>query len=946
MRSVLSISKNIIQKIAIAILLVMIINVILPTNTVQADALDGTIGTMLAQILVWIGDSVMSLSQKIILGTEHSFIECDLSTSVWAWIAAIAAAIIVIAVAVIVSVCTCGAGAAAIAGAVIGAVASSAGTALTVGAVVFVAVSVSLPDDVNLPLFSLSPEAIFSNKIGLTDVNFFNPMNVKEYIDQDTGKLIAYYIDENDNGKLDETQTRVVNEATGEFEIEKEGETLTTKSTAYVLRETISNWYYALRNVAAIGLLSVLVYIGIRIIISSTASEKAKYKSMLGDWIVAIVLVFLLQYIMAFSITIVEKISKAIHQSSASIITEAIKNEDLIDKLSESDIQSDIAETYGIDISEYISGEYLIWPTNFLGQVRLKYQYLGETEQESVTNNIGYAIIYCVLVFFTLYYLIVYIKRAIYIAFLTIIAPLIALTYPIDKLNDGQAQGFNVWLKEYVYNLLIQPFHLILYTIFVSSAVTLATDYPLYTCVILGFLMPAEKLLRKIFNFNKAETTGQLSAAAGGALVGSAFSRLGNMAKGIGARTKQTAAKLGSGANNAGTSQYSGNTGTVDGFNGSDYGDNALDEQQNDNEEMEQMENDSAERRMLDADIENGDLSPEEREYYERNLAQPESPEMSRDEFREWAMNTGYSEEETEELLAEQYGNEEREEQLQPQEQNLARQDAQSRMRQERVNQIRDNVDNMRPKSIGKGRKFFSAVAAGGMRALPLLQRGSAKALGIMAGTVGTLGGAVIGLSSGEGVSGIVKNAGIGGAAGYNIGKGVPNAITRTTQGIGDKITAIPEGIENFRQDYQRLAYGQEAENRMAQERINRKEATEYVKAHHSELRGKEKKALIEQLTDTTVDAGIQDYELTDKALELQQQGVFQDEKQTKSLLKMASQIKGRDAYSDETKKSIQNMVNKKLIDSFIKEGIDEGTAKRRAKKATSDYMEKLYKLL
>ena len=39
-------------------------------------------------------------------------------------------------------------------------------------------------------------------------------------------------------------------------------------------------------------------------------------------------------------------------------------------------------------------------------------------------------------------------------AFLTIIAPLVALTYPIDKINDGKAQAFNMWFKEYIFNLL------------------------------------------------------------------------------------------------------------------------------------------------------------------------------------------------------------------------------------------------------------------------------------------------------------------------------------------------------------------------------------------------------------------------------------------------------------------------------------------------------------
>ena len=36
------------------------------------------------------------------------------------------------------------------------------------------------------------------------------------------------------------------------------------------------------------------------------------------------------------------------------------------------------------------------------------------------------------------------------LAFLTIIAHLMAMTYHIDKLQDGSALGFNTWLFEYI----------------------------------------------------------------------------------------------------------------------------------------------------------------------------------------------------------------------------------------------------------------------------------------------------------------------------------------------------------------------------------------------------------------------------------------------------------------------------------------------------------------
>ena len=34
-------------------------------------------------------------------------------------------------------------------------------------------------------------------------------------------------------------------------------------------------------------------------------------------------------------------------------------------------------------------------------------------------------------------------------AFLTLIAPFVALMYPLDKVKDGQAQTFNFWCREY-----------------------------------------------------------------------------------------------------------------------------------------------------------------------------------------------------------------------------------------------------------------------------------------------------------------------------------------------------------------------------------------------------------------------------------------------------------------------------------------------------------------
>lgn len=147
-----------------------------------------------------------------------------------------------------------------------------------------------------------------------------------------------------------------------------------------------------------------------------------------------------------------------------------------------------------------------------MGYARFLIQY------DDLGTKVLYFIIYMAMVIYTVMFTITYLKRSLTMAFLTMIAPLIALTYPIDKIGDGSAQGFNSWLKEYVYNALIQPFHLIIYTVFAGSAVVdLSAENPIYAIIVLAFISQSEKMLRKFFGFDKASSAGSLGSFAGGA---------------------------------------------------------------------------------------------------------------------------------------------------------------------------------------------------------------------------------------------------------------------------------------------------------------------------------------------------------------------------------------------------------------------------------------------
>lgn len=152
--------------------------------------------------------------------------------------------------------------------------------------------------------------------------------------------------------------------------------------------------------------------------------------------------------------------------------------------------------------------------TNLMGLVRF------ETQYKDFATKVTYMIFYIALVIYTAKYSWAYLKRTITLMFLTVIAPLVAMTYPIDKIKDGKSQAFDAWLKEYVFTALLQPFHLIVYAVLVGSSIDIVKTNPLFAILAIAFIGPAEKMLRKFFGFDKAPGASALSQA--GAMFGGA----------------------------------------------------------------------------------------------------------------------------------------------------------------------------------------------------------------------------------------------------------------------------------------------------------------------------------------------------------------------------------------------------------------------------------------
>ncbi len=233
------------------------------------------------------------------------------------------------------------------------------------------------------------------------------------------------------------------------------------------IKEGITGVYYICRIIAmAIGLL-VLIYIGIRMAMSTVASEQARYKKMLVSWIESIIIMFLMLYIISAIITFGEIVTGIFYNIRCQLLGQTIDG-----TAQEFDIFEDtIRETTLQMVFDGSGLEVTLW-----------------------------SIIYWCLLFMEIKFIWLYMKRLLMVGFLIIISPLITITYSIDKAGDGKAQAFSTWMKEFLVNVLIQPLHALIYLIFVLTANSIAASSPLVALALLMAMGAVERMVKVVFD--------------------------------------------------------------------------------------------------------------------------------------------------------------------------------------------------------------------------------------------------------------------------------------------------------------------------------------------------------------------------------------------------------------------------------------------------------------
>lgn len=257
------------------------------------------------------------------------------------------------------------------------------------------------------------------------------------------------------------------------------GNSVSANTVTSKLRNSINNWYSIFRNMALIGYMIILVYIGIKILLTSTtADKKANYKDTFMYWVTGILILFFFPYIMKYAIYINDAIVKTIGSDFRVVRTTSL----VITEKNDGYLYTDFENAIDFDSgNDYMSK-------------------IGKMAED--TEKLGIAIAYMVLTWQLVMMVVYYYKRMFVVAFLIIVFPLIAFTFVWDKLNDGKSQALSAWTKEFLISVFVQSFHAIVY-VFVSYTIyaTLVDGNADFILLMIAssFMFAGEDILKQIF---------------------------------------------------------------------------------------------------------------------------------------------------------------------------------------------------------------------------------------------------------------------------------------------------------------------------------------------------------------------------------------------------------------------------------------------------------------
>ena len=225
------------------------------------------------------------------------------------------------------------------------------------------------------------------------------------------------------------------------------------------IRPNIQIWYVAIRNLAIVLCAIIVIYVGLRMALATVAAQQAKYKQMLTNWLISLCLLFLMHFIIYALIYISDIITKVFREAMEAMESD-FSEEDLVGNMFAS-----------------------VW-------------------NAKNSQKFAYTVMIYVLVYHELKYFILFLTRMLHFYYLVAIAPLVTVTYSLDKMKDSKAQAFNKWLMNIANEVFLGPIECLVYLIFVFTAGVIMSEVPLLAIILIISMGQGEKAIKKVLGLH------------------------------------------------------------------------------------------------------------------------------------------------------------------------------------------------------------------------------------------------------------------------------------------------------------------------------------------------------------------------------------------------------------------------------------------------------------
>lgn len=227
------------------------------------------------------------------------------------------------------------------------------------------------------------------------------------------------------------------------------------------MKQNIAKWYMIMGGVSLILILGVMIYLAINMVLVyagiKTPQKHADIKNTMTNLVVSTAMIFIMPIILTAIGSLVDLMTNFFAGARIGVINALAENN--IEIISRN--------------SQYFTGGF---------------------------NRFTKDVTYLFLIVVYLRFLIVYLKRFFTLAFLTTIAPLVAVTYSIDKLKDDKSQVMSKFYREYFYAYFLRLLHAFMYIIYFSGLGMVASVSPLAGLFLLSLFGRVEKIIKGAFD--------------------------------------------------------------------------------------------------------------------------------------------------------------------------------------------------------------------------------------------------------------------------------------------------------------------------------------------------------------------------------------------------------------------------------------------------------------